>query len=251
MKKWQWILLAVLAYLLFFISYTPAAFVAGYVHQFSDNKALLSGVSGTLFSGKAESLSVQGVRVNQLNWELSPWSLLLLRANLDIKGGNLRKTDDVYVKGNVSTSLLKPQNIHVQNASIFVPTKTLLSQIKLPVFVTASGRFRVDIDQLEMDNGCAVLDGKGNWLDAAISVNKKDIDFGTFDANLSCNTPAFSLQILPDNKLSLDANVNVSLSGKYNVNGQYRVTPDLPKEIRDAAGFFGKPQGGGVYTIDF
>jgi len=248
-KKWQWFLLAILTYLLFLIAYTPASLVTGYAQSLSNKQVSFAGVSGTLFEGKAEQLTVQGMQVSNVEWQLSPWSLLLLKAKLDVKGGALRNSNEVYLKGSVNTSLLNPQKFSMHNASVFVPTKTLLSQFKLPVFVTASGRFRVDVDKLYFDQGCSELSGQGNWLNAAINVNKKDIDFGTFEAKLSCNTPAFAVQIMPDNKLALDANLSIDLQGNYKINGKYAISDDLPAEIQEAARFFGKPQGNGEYII--
>ena len=251
MKKWHWILLAVFTYLLFLIAYTPASLVSELIHKQTNKQVTLYGVNGTLFSGSAEQVSAQGIHVNNVQWELSPLSLLMLKAKLDVKGGNIRNKDDIYVKGKLSASLLSPEKFSLQNASLFVPTKTLLSQIKLPVFVTASGRFRVDVNELEFDEGCQALQGKGNWLEAAVNVNKKEIDFGTFEAALSCDTPGFAVQILPGNRLSLDANLSIALNGKYKVTGEYAIDNSLPKEIQEAARFFGKPQGNGRYTISF
>lgn len=251
MKKWHWILLAVITYLLFLIAYTPASLVSELINKQTNKQVTLYGVSGTLFSGSAQQVSTQGLHVNNLHWELSPLSLLMLNAELDVKGGNIRSKDDIYLKGKLTASLLSPEKFSLQNASVFVPTKTLLSQIKLPVFVTASGRFRVDVNELEFNQGCQELQGKGNWLEAAVNVNKKEIDFGTFEAALSCDTPAFTVQILPDNRLSLNAKLSIALNGKYEVSGEYAVDNSLPNEIKEAARFFGKPQGNGRYTISF
>lgn len=236
---------------MFVIAYTPASFIAAYVPNMSGNKVSLGGVTGTLFSGESEQLVAQGLVINNVSWNLSPWSLFLLKPQIDIKGGNIRQSDDIYIKGNVSTSLLALENVNAENMTILVPTKTVLSQFKLPVFVSASGRFRVDIKQLQFENGCKQLQGKGSWLNAAIRVNKKDIDFGSFEAILSCESPAFVLQVQPQNKLSLDAKLNIDMNGKYKINGQYKVNSDLPAEIQEAAQFFGKAQGDGVYTISF
>lgn len=248
-KKWQWFLLAVITYLLFLVAYTPASLVATYAEELSKKQVTMAGVSGSLFDGRADQIMLQGLRVNNVEWQLSPWSLLMLQANLDLKGGNIRNKNDIYIKGTVAASLLNTQAFNIQNTSVFVPTKTLLSQFKLPVFVTASGRFRVDVDELYFDQGCQQLNGQGNWLNAAINVNKKDIDFGTFKAKLSCETPAFAVQIMPDNKLALDAKLRVDLKGKYEIDGEYAISEDLPNEIKEAARFFGKPKGDGSYII--
>ncbi|MGB3727406.1 MAG: type II secretion system protein N [Glaciecola sp.] len=249
LKKWQWIILAILTYLLFLIAYTPATLVAHHINKQSGNQVQLSGVSGTLFEGYANTLSMQGLRVNQVKWELSPLSLLGLSPSIDMQGGNIRDTNGIYVKGTVSTSLLDSTAIEANQVQLFVPTKTVLAQLTLPVFVTASGRFRVDINTFQFDQGCAQLQGKGSWLNAAVNVNNNPISFGTFEANLSCQTPNFIVEVSPSNKLSLDAQLNIDMSGKYKVEGRFKVPSDLPKEIQQAAQFFGNPSNDGYYNI--
>lgn len=255
MKKWYWVILAIVTYLAFLVKYTPAAYVTNFITEQSPkgNNASLSftGVSGTVFDGQALSVISQGIQVNGVKWQLSPWSLLLLQANLDFTGGNIRNAEQIYAKGSVSASLLNPQSFKLKQAQVFVPTKTLLSQFKLPVFVSAAGRFRIDIDNFEFDQGCQVLDGRGNWLNAAVNVNQQSVDFGTFDASFNCETPAFVLQIAPQNRLSLDAKVVFEIAGKYNITGSFSIPSDMPNDIKQAAPFFGRETSPGQYQISF
>jgi len=254
-KKWYWVALAIIAYLAFLVAFTPAIYVTNFITEQShkNNNASLSftGVSGTLFDGQALSVISQGIQVNGVKWQLSPWSLLLLQANLDFTSGNIRNAEEIYAKGSVSTSLLKPQAFSLRQAQVFVPTKTLLSQLKLPVFVSAAGRFRIDIDYFEFDQGCEVLEGRGNWLNAAVNVNQQSVDFGTFDASLNCETPAFAMQISPQNRLSLDAKLVFDIAGKYNIGGSFSVPSDMPTDIKQAAPFFGRETSPGQYQISF
>ena len=254
MKKWYWAVLFILTYLFFLVAYTPASFVTNYLSEQSQKgaqKALVfTDVTGTLFEGTASSVSSQGIRINNVKWELSPWSLLLLQANLDLTGGNIRHTDQIFVKGNIAASILSPNKFSLHNTQVFLPTRTLLSQLKLPVFVTALGRFRVDVDRFSFDQSCQVLQGKGNWLKAAVNVNQKQIDFGSFSASLACEDGAFAMQIEPSNKLSLDAKVVLDMTGKYNINGNFTMPSDMPNEIKQAAPYFGREVTPGNFVIN-
>ncbi len=251
MKKWHWAVLVILAYLLFLIAYTPATYVTALIQEQSKNQISFQNVSGTLFEGQASSVSSQGIVVNNLNWQLSPWSLILLQAKLELNGGNIRNAQDIYLKGRMTASLLNTQRFSVEKAQVFVPTKTLLSQLKLPVFVTASGRFRVDINTFSFDQGCQELEGNGNWLNAGVNVNNKQVDFGTFDASLSCQGEAFALQIAPSNGLNLDAKAVAELGGKFSVQGEFNIPDSMPNEIKQAAPYFGRETSSGRYTINF
>ena len=126
MKKWYWILLAVFTYLLCLIIYMPAIYVTNYAQQNTQNSLIFENVEGTLFTGMAKSVSYEGLRLNNVNWEISPFSLLLLTANLDVTGGEIRKTEQIYLDGNVKMSLLNPQKFTASKARIIMPAKPLL-----------------------------------------------------------------------------------------------------------------------------
>ncbi len=59
----------------------------------------------------------------------------------------------------------------------------------------------------EFNNGCVNLIGKGSWLKGTVSGPSGVIDFGNFDAKLTCEGEQFAIQIEPANKLNLDAKV--------------------------------------------
>lgn len=250
MKKWHWILLAVLTYVLFVIMYMPATYMTSYLQQSTHNKVRFTGVAGTLFSGTSETLSYEGLRVNDINWDLSALSLLLLKANVDIKGGAIRSIDQIYIDGNINLSVLSPHKLKVTNARIFVPAKPLLSQVDLPVAVTASGRFRVDVDSLELNQGCQQLTGKGSWLQAAVNIAGNPLDLGGFNALLSCESPAFAMQILPDNGIQLNAKITFDQNGDYTAKGTFTIPSNFPSEVKQGANFFGESLGQGRYTLD-
>jgi general secretion pathway protein N len=249
-KKWQWILLAIIAYFIFLIAYTPAQLVASYVQDSSQNKVRFNGVEGTLFSGTASKLSYEGLQVDDVHWELSALSLLILQANLDITGGAIRNTDKIFIDGNISLSLLNPQAIKVSKARIFAPAKPLLAQVELPVVVTALGRFRIDLEHFEFDEGCKELKGNGNWLKAALNINGKPLDLDSFNAALSCEEPNFVMQVTPDNGISLDAKITLNQNGNYAALGTYAIPADFPNEIKQGTPFFGPSLGQGRHKLE-
>lgn len=244
-KPWQWVVLSLLTYVVFLIVYLPATYVADIIDKQSNSQVRLLNVSGTAFNGKASTLEANGFQINNFQWSLNPWSLLTLRANVAIDGGAIRNFEQVYVKGHANISLLSPKNFSLKDTQIFVPAKSILSQFTLPVAVTATGRFRVDVDTLEMTPTCTALSGKGAWLNAQVDTPNQPVDLGSFKADLSCDSGTFTVSILPDNTLALAANIVVDPQGKYTANGQFRPDPELPQVIQQAAdSFFAKnPQG--------
>lgn len=244
-KVWQWVLLSIVAYLFFIIAYIPASLVSDLVQQQSNNQVRLANVSGTLFEGSASTLEVNGFRVNNVSWSVNPWALFLLRGNVNINGGAIRNAEQIYLKGYASISLFSPNEFSLKDTQIFIPAKSVLSQFRLPVAVTATGRFRVDVEELDMTPTCTNLQGKGGWLNAQVDTPNQPVNLGSFEADLSCDNGNLNVAVLPDNSLQLSANIDVDPTGKYSINGQFRPDAELPSVIQQAAdSFFAKnPQG--------
>lgn len=250
MKKWQWIILGIVVYFLFLLVYMPAQYLTSYIQQSSQGKLSFTGVDGTLFSGSATDVRYEGLRVQQFNWDLSPLSLLLLKAEVDIKGGEIRNSDKIYLDGNVQVSFLNTEAFDIKNARVFVPVKPLFAQVDLPVVVTALGRVRVDIDSFSFDQGCEQLDGKGSWLQAAFNIEGRPLDLGNLNASLACESPNFALQVSPDNGISLDAKILFNHVGRYAAEGSYVIPSNYPNEVKMGTSFFGPSLGQGRYKLN-
>lgn len=228
----------------------PATYVSNYAQQKTMNKLSFEDVGGTMFSGTAKAVSYDGLRVSDVKWELSPFSLLLLTANIDVIGGAIRKTEQIYIDGNIKMSLLNPQRFSASDTRVIMPAKPLLAQVELPVTVVASGRFSIDIQSIDYENGCQELTGKGSWIQAAMNINDKPLDLGGFNAVLSCEAPALAMQISPDNGIELDAKIIFEQNGNYSAKGQFVIPSNFPKEVKQGASFFGEAKGQGKYDLN-
>jgi general secretion pathway protein N len=250
MKPWKWVVLAIFTYLVLLVVYLPAAHLVAFVQKNNPKLPITIGnIEGTLWSGKVDKVIAHGIALNNLRWELSPWSLLLGKASIDLNGGKIRDSQQTYIKGNISTSLFNVQNVSMHDLKLFLPARSVMAQVPMPVPVSAEGRFRVDIQEFELDNACVELVGKGSWLNGTVSGPTGVIGFGNFDANLACEGDQFAIQILPENKLNLDAKVLLSLAGKYEIDGRFKPSDDLPKEVHQGANFFGAADNQGYRKI--
>lgn len=250
MKKWQWVLLGILTYLICLAIYLPAGYVSQFIQEKSNNSIVFDNVEGTALKGTSGNLIFQGIRLNNVDWSVSVMPLLLGKVSIDINAGAIRTTEQIYLDSTVSTSMFNTNRITLTDTQIFVPAKTLLSNLKLPVVITAQGRLRADINHFEYNQGCVELQGTGNWLQAQININSNPLNLGTFDARFDCDSPAFLMQISPDNGLSLDANVSFNPSGEYTAKGSFAIPGNFPQEIKQGAQFFGEPRGNGQYLLN-
>lgn len=80
MKRGALIAAGVAAFLVCLVAMIPATQIAGRLPP----GAALSGVSGTIWSGKARALAVNGRPLGALAWSCSPWRLLVLRWSCEL-----------------------------------------------------------------------------------------------------------------------------------------------------------------------
>lgn len=74
-----------LLFLLFLLLQMPAAFVAPLLKRYSNNLLELSAAEGSVWQGRAQSLSLRGATLlAPVQWRISPWGLLLLQVRGDI-----------------------------------------------------------------------------------------------------------------------------------------------------------------------
>jgi general secretion pathway protein N len=97
MNRWSWWALGVGAY----VAFTLATFPAGTaLRWFAPPGAAAAGVAGTLWSGSAASLAVDGVTAEALRWRVRPLSLFLGRVSASFEA----RIPDGFVSGDVVAS---------------------------------------------------------------------------------------------------------------------------------------------------
>jgi|HigsolmetaAR201D_1030396.scaffolds.fasta_scaffold00089_22 general secretion pathway protein N len=86
--KLRWLIaLGLIAYVVFAVATLPASVVLG---RFRDAGVSAAGVEGTAWRGRAQLLTVQGVPVGRVEWNLHALALFALKLRADV---NVRRTD--------------------------------------------------------------------------------------------------------------------------------------------------------------
>ena len=244
--KIGWIIGGILVFLFFLIAYIPASQVTTRV-SLPENVSLY-GVSGTVWEGKAEQVIVDGLPVNNVRWDVHTLWLLIGDLHISLKGGNVRSADAISFSGPLTTGVFSTDRISVSNFSAYVPVDRVLAQVSLPLPVNASGRFKLTIQTLDYDGQCNELNGQGSWLNAAVAGTQGPIDFGSYDAALTCTDGKFIVNVEEPNKLGLSMQAQADAQfNDISVQGRFKPDADLPKEVHQAARFFGQPNSNG-YT---
>ncbi|GAC16330.1 type II secretion system protein N [Aliiglaciecola lipolytica] len=246
----KWSLLGLLAYIVLLIINLPASQVIYRVNQSKD--VSIEGVQGTIWRPSASMITVNNISIENVQWQMSFWQLLVGKVSLDIDAGNLRASDKVSARGVVNISLFDPSHIQASDLTLYIPADMLIAQVPLPVAVNAGGRFKVLVNELDYPGKCVALSGDGQWINAGleglIGLNEP-LSLGNFEATLNCIENDVLVKINPPNVFNLTADARIPNNLKVKLDGQFKPDDSLPKQVKDAAKFFGRPDNQGFYKI--
>lgn len=247
-SKAFWILGAIVAFFIFAIAYMPASQILGRVDL--PKGISVDKVSGTLFEGKAQTVVVNGLPVNNVKWQLSPLALFVGQIRLNVKAGNIRDKNDIAFEGPIKTGLFSQSSISTQDFTLYLPVDRVIAQVRLPLPVNAGGRFKVKLDELTFGPTCQALSGTGDWLNATVAGTQGPIDFGTYSAKLRCEGDDIGITVSEPNLLGLSMDAVVAPSfKKVNVSGKFKPDESLPDEVHQASRLFGTPDASGYIAI--
>jgi general secretion pathway protein N len=228
-----------LIYLVALVSTFPAE--RAYLHLMAHLQAsgqaprgfALSGISGSVWSGRAGQALVQGQMLENVTWTLHPWSLLFGQVGLSWRfqlpegegeGGYAQGATELGLDGSVAISSLEgrlPASLiaNVARAGALRPTGTVNLNLQDVLW---------DGSTLRSATGRAVWSGAGISLLKPVALGDQAIALETTDDTVK--------GVLSDGggALSLDGLLTLSADGKYEFNGSLaaRNAPDLQQALR-------------------
>lgn len=178
--KKLWIPLGVVFFLVFVISNIPAIWGAYLLTR--GTGVALSGVTGTLWNGRASLASVrmtnQEYSLGQLSWNLSPLSLLTFSPCAHVT----TKLSLQNFEGDICSG--SGGSLRLNNADVSLPAALVQTHIPFPV----QGQFSAHIDEMDL-RGNVLLKLKGNlsWNGARVNTGANWMDIGSYAAELKDN----------------------------------------------------------------
>lgn len=245
-STFKWVSLCLLVYLVFLVIKLPAVQVVSKVPLGKDVR--ISGVTGTIWHGHAQRAIINGLPVSDLSWSLAFFPLLIGEINAEVKAGNVRDLEQISVNGEVS---VKGQRLVINDLLAYIPTNLVIGMLPLPIPVQADGRFKVQLDAVDYEEGCHEFKGNGQWLNANYTGTAGVIDLGNFTADFSCNNSNIVVEVKQPNSFGLSATTLIPANMQYKITGRFKPQANLPKEVHQAAQFFGNPDSEGYYPIQF
>ncbi|REL36949.1 type II secretion system protein N [Thalassotalea euphylliae] len=236
----------VAAYLVFVIALTPAALLVE--HSKLPKGLALGEVSETIWSPQISAARYQGVTVNQISADVSPWSLLALSPAAEVKFGS-RLSDGPEGQGYLA---LRRDQVEITDFTVQMPAGEIAPLLPLPIELDAFGQAELTIDELTLaGNQCVSAKGRLTWQRAAVNAFEQSIELGSFKGEISCQQGKLAVKVLPDNRLGLQYTALLGLDGR--VSGQGYLTPgnNFPAQLRDTLPFIGNPDAQGRYELKF
>ena len=140
-------------YLFFLISSTPADKL---ISQIALPKGVsLQGISGSAFSGKAKSVTINKYSVENVQWSVSLLSLITFNPSVAVNFGDRLGS----LSGSMELSNFGAE-MFVENAEVLIDANELVAKLNLPIDVNAGGQIKLEIGSFGMGKPvCSVANG--------------------------------------------------------------------------------------------
>jgi general secretion pathway protein N len=245
MKKVGLWLLGIVAYAIFTLVMTPASWWLKLVKLPPNIE--LGPVTGTLWSGAAQGVSVKPLFIPSLRWQLDVGSLWRGQLGVRVEGGSLR--DDKFPYFQLKAELT-PSRVTVLPSNLRLPVAGILPNIQLPMPADASGSIVLSVTEYQLGQPyCSVLNGKASWQDARFKAPTGWIDLKAIHASLRCENGSIVLNTTPDNPLALQVQAEVQ-ADSYKIAGTLKPDAAMPTEVHQAMQFVGPTDNEGRFILD-
>lgn len=242
MKKKYYILIAVIAYLVFLLASIPANYATNIIN--SNTPVSIQGVSGTLWKGKALAITLNNIQLERTEWNFRLWKLLIGRLALDIE--TLYASNRINAE--IGTSFLGRFFAYGLSASI--PAQEVAQLANIPL-AQLSGMISIDIESAHWKQGeMPSASGTINWRNAEITI----ADTASL-GNVNIILGESEQQLLKADIKNQGGDINISGSAElvpvasYDVNITLIPTATASNNIKQSLGMFAKKQTTGEFLL--
>lgn len=203
----------------------------------------LSGVSGSLWSGRAASAQIyifgQPVDLGAVQWRLKPWSLLGLKACADLESQLANGHFCHGVTGNTTVS------------------KVLVDQLPVKLFnppgfqLGGAGNATLQRAVLARDGSLREMQGSVTWQQAGINIGTGWFNLGAFAAEVTGNGEGGIRAKVQDieGELAVDLQMEFTPGKPFSAAGTITPRANAPEEFKQALDNFAELQGDGSFKV--
>ncbi len=243
-RRWQrFLLLGAAAWLLFLVATFPAAHAYRLLQEHLPG-VVLSGIEGTLWSGSADLLQAHGVRLENLEWEMRLWPLLLGRLDVALQV----REKELQLKGHLGRTIGGALYLEQLQGRIPISRIQELTPYRVPEL---GGVLRFENLEISLADGLLRrLSGEVQWSGARLTLGSP-LELGGFVLQLQSDSGQ-TTGTLRDNGGPLQAEGVLKLTpeGEYSFNGVF--TPkDSSSELAGRMRMLGSPNAAGGYPFEY
>lgn len=238
------IIIGVLIYIAFLIALFPASMALKLAPLPSHIGA--AGVSGSIWSGNIDSLSIGQRQLDHVRWELSPWALLLAKAKVDFQIGS--RASAVNAKGVISYSAA---GLSAEGLRFEAPDSFLVGNAKLPFRTEINGEVSLLVETLAQGTPwCEQLTGKLFLNQSHVKNQFGEYPLGNIELALTCVDG--KVQLATDeakNQLGIVGTVQLDEGNMIKLAAKVKETPEQPEDMRKSLNMLGQRGSDGYYPV--
>lgn len=215
----------------------------GVLPHINTDPVKLSGVSGTIWNGSAQSVVAPepALPITNVQWKAKPSALLSGSAGADINFELLGGKGEGLVKRNLGG------NVFITDGNYRVPASRLEQFLPLPV-AEFGGIVQAHIDELELENNLLKrTQGRVTWSKAEV-INTVLLGEVLFDIVPQGEQHIGKLSN-SDGQLDLRGEVLLDQAGNYKADIEIKPTADTPPQVNGLLGIIGRPASDGSYRV--
>lgn len=241
--RFSWRLLAagLLVYLLFVLVSFPAQRGAAFLQQQVEGLSL-EAVTGTLFSGRAGRLELQGLDLGPVGWSFRPAALLRgrLEYRLDFQGPP--------IEGSAHAGVGLSGDVYGRELDALLQPDPLVNHFS-PLPVQTEGTVRVQAEQFRLVDGFPQeLVGQVDWA-AARLLEPVSLELGDVVLVLDGTSELLTGHLSNSGATGLAGELSLSPARDYRLELDLTPGPEATAEFLDALAGFAEERPGGVYRI--
>ncbi|WBA82065.1 type II secretion system protein N [Endozoicomonas sp. GU-1] len=216
----------------------------------------ISGITGTLWSGAAESVTLTVLRkplaLPAIRWQIEPASLLKGEVQVSVELGNAASP----VEGQ-GTVVINRQTLTLNNVELDTTAPWLLASLQDTTVGNIPGEVQgnvlLELDELILnDKGCVNINGNAALTNSGLTSPSGQFDLGNSTAQLSCQNRSLIARVTQTSSIiNSYGDFQLGTSGRYTFTG--KMTPDasLPAPMKQGLAFLGQPDSNGAYAFSF
>ena len=206
---WRYLAAGVSVYLLLLLVTLPAAHFRSTLQEQVPG-LLLSGVSGSVFSGMARQGSYQGFDLGEVKWHFRPFALLLARLEYRLEVAH-RDNNGQTVVG------IKPGgDLYGKDLNMQLAPDRLINQFS-PVSLVSHGSLRLRLDEFTASGEMlTAVTGTIEWDDAAIT-SPVDLVLGQLELSLQSNENNLVATVTQGGDLGVSGDISFLDGSDYSV----------------------------------